>query len=542
MKDNFSSTFFQFLIILDTKVTKTGARKYLENHPQQESMMAYTDALNHFNIENAAAKITLEELKTLPAPYVVFLNKNGGTFALIKTASDNTVEWLDTQKGWVKNQWEEFTKDWSGIVLLAEPDDNSGEADFESKRKTEVLNRSRIPIAIGLLGILIVWSVVTLPIQSILTYALFLLKLVGMTVATLLFIKTTDTNNRFIDKLCNAGPKVNCNSILDSPAAKITSWFSWSDAGFIYFFGSFFALLFSSNSSETLNAFFTVQSAFSAMAMVFASYSLYYQGAKAKTWCLLCLGVVGVFVMEAIVVTTNFYYNGFLFELLSISTIFLSFLIPITFLLLFKNMVRRAQESKMLNKELTKLKSDPKIFESLMDGQQKMPELPSQMPVVLLGNKSARHTITFVSKPLCNPCADMHIKIEGLLKVNENINCQVVFISNPDKNNPIGQFVRKVFSLPQKLQSQALQSWYEKRDRNFEIWHKQYSEYDELEGLTRVQEGHNYWVNKAEIDVTPTIFINGRLLPEIIDVEDLPLLLRHFDSTVTEYGFANHST
>ena len=73
-------------------------------------MLAYSDALNHFKIEGAAIKVKKEELITLPTPFIAFTQIHGGTFSLVKNLTDNTIEWLDTQKGWINDKLEEFTK------------------------------------------------------------------------------------------------------------------------------------------------------------------------------------------------------------------------------------------------------------------------------------------------------------------------------------------------------------------------------------------------------------------------------------------------
>ncbi len=536
---NFLNTFTKFLSLLKVRVTKTSAEYYLETHPEEGSMLAYTDALNHFQIENAAAKITVEDLKDLPTPIVTFLQVDGGTFTIIKSIKNNTVLWLDKHKGWVWTQIEEFTVNWSGIVLLAETDKESGEKDFTKKRISELLKNSRMPLAIGMISVLVLISVFSADIESSSVYSFLLLKLAGIIISCLLFIKSVDNSNLFINKICTSGLKVNCQSILDSPAAKITSWFSWSDAGFIYFFGSFFGLLFCTGTSEALRAFLSVQRVFRAAALLFASYSLYYQAVKAKMWCTLCLGVVTIFVFESVATVIYFSKNGVFFDVLSILKITLGFMVPIAFLLLFKDMAIKAQESKKLRKELIKLKSNPTIFQGLMAEQPLMPDLPQYMPVVLLGNKDAAHTITFVSNPLCTPCANMHLKIERLTILNENINCQVLFLSNLDSNDPGGKFVRKVFSLPEMLQAKALHSWFERNDKNFELWNEQYKNYPELGSLSTLQ-GHNKWANHAEVKATPTLFIDGRLLPEFLNVEDLNLQFSHVAAVTPNYGFANH--
>jgi uncharacterized membrane protein len=305
LKNNFLHTFTLFLKQLHVPVTESSALEYLETHPDEGSMLAYADALNHFKIENAAIRIKQEDLITLPTPFIAFSQVHGGTFSVVKNLTDSTIEWFDTQKGWVNDKLEEFTKTWSGVVLLAETDEKSGEKNYAQKRRQEILGNIRIPIAIGLLVFVFLILIFQSPLAGLDIYVLLALKAAGMVVSTLLFIKSIDNANSLVNKLCNAGSKISCQSILDSPAAKITPWLSWSDAGFIYFFGSFLALLFSLSHPDAINTYWTIQLGFSSLSILFSSYSLYYQGIKAKMWCTLCLAVVGVFFLEAILLTIS---------------------------------------------------------------------------------------------------------------------------------------------------------------------------------------------------------------------------------------------
>ncbi len=165
-----------------------------------------------------------------------------------------------------------------------------------------------------------------------------------------------------------------------------------------------------------------------------------------------------------------------------------------------------------------------------MANQRQMQEIPSDMPIITLGNKRAEHTITMLSNPLCTPCAQMHVRIERMLEENENLKCQIIFLSNTDENNAGGKFVRKLFSLPDKFVPTALHRWFIINDKNFEKWNEGFQAIDTQEETQKIQDYHNFWANMAEIKGTPTFFYNNRLLPEMVELEDLPLLTAKISS------------
>ncbi|CAN1525891.1 Thioredoxin-like fold [Spirosomataceae bacterium] len=238
-------------------------------------------------------------------------------------------------------------------------------------------------------------------------------------------------------------------------------------------------------------------------------------------WCTLCLGVISIFFFEA---ALTFSFTSFITNSIEIQGVFniaIGFLFPTAFLVLYKSTATRAQESKSLKKELTKLKSNPQIFEALMAGQREMPEIPANLPVISIGNINANQTITMVSNPLCTPCAHMHVRIEKILQENENLKCQIIFLSNTDKQDAGGQFVRKLFSLPDELKAIALHEWFGRNDKNFDRWNEGFQAYETRKETRNIQDNHNSWANLAEIKGTPTVFFNNRLMLAMVQLEDL---------------------
>lgn len=102
MKNNFDHTFIQFIKALNVPVTKTGASERLLSHPDEGSLLAYSETLSLFKIENAGIKVDTHRLHELPTPFVAYLHQYGGTFSLVKEVTDDHVHQLDTQQGWLK--------------------------------------------------------------------------------------------------------------------------------------------------------------------------------------------------------------------------------------------------------------------------------------------------------------------------------------------------------------------------------------------------------------------------------------------------------
>lgn len=521
LKNNFLHTFTLFLKQLHVPVTKSSALEYLETHPDEGSMLAYSDALNYFKIENAAVRITPQDLISLPTPFIAFSQINGGTFSVVKNLSDSSIEWFDTQKGWVNSKLEEFTNTWSGVVLLAETDEQSGEKNYTHKRRQEILSNIRIPIAIGLLVLVFLFFVLQAPVASLAVYALLALKAAGMVISTLLFIKSIDNANSLVNKLCNAGSKISCQSILDSPAAKITPWFSWSDAGFIYFFGSFLGLLLSLYQQSYLNTYLTVQLIFSGFALIFSTYSLYYQGMKAKMWCTFCIAVVFIFILENLtlylIFQTKWQVEGNYF----INQIIIGITIPIVFLLIFKNLYYQSYNSIYTKKELTKIFSQEKLINSYLNNSEILKLDTDQDFFIQFGNLNARHQITLILNPFCHPCKYEFITSKDLVSKNNNFRLTIVLISK--NNDEIGQsFIKNLYSIPASLRFTALDQFFLSGNylKTFKM-----IKCAENESFNELK----YQLLKKQIFdngvyYTPSMYLNLRKLPKSFNLNNLKFL------------------
>lgn len=525
MKNNFEHTFLQLIKILKVSVTKTSALQYLQSHPYTGSLLAYVETLDQFKIENAGIRIDRNRFSELPTPFVAYLNQFGGTFALVKNKTDTEVEWLDTQKGWIKSPSDEFLKKWDGVALLAELSSASGEKNYNEKLQQERLKEVRIPLAIGLLAVLTIVISFSL-ILSINLIPLFLLKLTGIVATTLLLVRSIEINSEWVNKICNNGPKMNCQSVLDSPAAQITSWLGWSDLGFIYFLGSYLAMLVA---SQDLNTFYSLQSLFSIASVGFALYSIGYQKYRAKMWCTLCLVVVAVFLLELayLLMSGSLMFDFNLVVVLKILTVFF---LPIAILLIYKPVATKANEQKYLQQKINRIYATPGYLELLFNNQVTMPPLANEMELVVMGNFDAPHEIIIVSNPLCSPCAAMHKRLETLLEENPNVKCKVVFLSGID--NAGGRFVRKLFSLPVQLREEAMSRWYNRNDKNFDQWNEPYLMYAETDIATDLQKKHNEWIHRAEVKGTPTLYLNGKQLPTDLNVNELAKMLQFLSNKI----------
>jgi protein-disulfide isomerase len=520
-KSNLDNVIFSLIKNLKGNVTYKTARGCLSDHPDNPSLLALSDCLTSWNINNQAYLISREDydVNDLLFPFVAHFSERGGRFVLIKQIDNGNVRFSDEENEEAIMPEAEFLRRWDGIALHAELAENSGEKDYVQKKLSFFLSDLALPIGLilflGILGLIlyqqsIVW-------QQVIS---LLIKLAGLSVSILLLAQSINADNPFIQNLCSLGKKNNCNTILKSGAAKITSWLSWSEVGFFYFAGSFLSLLVNPASIVFL-AWLNI------LAIPYSIYSISYQY-KNKNWCMLCCAVQALLWLELL---TNLIFGNLTlslaFSLFNIALLMICFLSPIVIFSFLKPIFLASAQLKPVQQQLKKFKYNNDLFKQALTSQPRYTVSDELLPIVI-GNARAETVITVVSNPFCGPCSKAHKTIAEWLKTRADIHLKVIFSTADHDHDSATKMARHITALSlmknQQVTENALNAWYDQSNKEFENWAEQYPVEinDTVAGVT---EKHKAWCRMAEIAFTPTILINGYKLPEPYRLEDIKYLL-----------------
>ena len=503
---------------LKVKVTKTSSNECVQNHPDYPSLMAIGSCLTDWGVENYTYRIDKETYQNgLLFPFLAHFPEKGGRFVLVNAIEGAKVFYSDelTRKGILGE--EEFLKRWDGIALHAEPNAESGEEAYAQNQFKEFLLSLMAPVAIISL-VLVLYLVLSSQATLWNVLALSGLKLGGIGISILLLMQSLNANNPFIKNLCTLNGKNDCNAILKSDAAKVTSWLTWSEVGFFYFTGSFLTLLVDPTSLPVL-AWLNL------LALPYTVYSILYQY-RNKNWCILCCSVQVVLVLEALVFLIVQNYDLLNFSAFTLTSL-TCFLIPILAWAFLKPFFTDASQIKSVKQQLKKFKYNSDLFNQALKNQPRY-AVPDELMPVLLGNPDAETTITMVSNPFCGPCAKAHETLDKWLKTRDDIKIKVIFATSDHDNDEKTKVSRHVSALSllkdAKLLENALNDWYGQGDKKYETWAKRYP--IEFNGeMNKVTEKQREWCKVAEISSTPTILINGYKLPEPYRLEDIKFLV-----------------
>jgi hypothetical protein len=501
------------------KHTATSLSKKLSLHPDYPSLLCVSDSLTDWNIPNSARKVTLSALisNQIAVPFVAHLRYDSGRFILVTAVEQNQIIYADERKEKLKLPIGEFSGLWSGIILEARKGPNSIQPDYLAARNAEAFDKIKLPLLFSvILGMLLLKfdpSDLSLGIVPLLT-----LKILGTIVTSLLLMKQDNRQHPFLQAVCGSGKNNGCDSILNSNAAKLFPWLSWSEVGFFYFAGTLLAMLWSLSTYTTLvwlNIF----------ALPYTIYSLGYQFLN-KKWCRLCCIVQAILILEATVaVSTQAYRLNFSFQ--SIPFIIGAIGIIVLSRVLIKPLYAQSEELKLTKAQLKVFKYNPIFFMHSLKNQPRYAIADELMPIIF-GNRKSQTVITMVSNPFCRPCAKSHKILEDWLKQGTDIQLKIVF-STPDEDADERTIVaRHLVALRQKSDSEtmekALNEWYGQSTRNYETWSKKYpiESNPDIKAITTRQKE---WCDLAEITHTPTFLIDGYKMPKHYKLEDLKYLI-----------------
>ena len=527
--------------LLNVKVSSSTLTKEIEEHPNYPSLLSISDILTTYGVENVGIKFDITKIANLPVPFITQLEgvkSNIIFFTVVKEIRDSSILLYDPEKHkWAELPIVEFNERCSRVALLVEAEEGAGEPDYKIKRKEEkkrdVLTYAKILSIPAIVAIGVVTTLVNYGFNSLLPVLYCVITLVGAGISALLLFYELDIHNPVLQQICSSGKKVNCGSVLRSKGAKIFG-ISWSSIGFSYFMGVLLLLLFSDiNNPVTLYTISWINS----IAVFYVIFSIYYQWRVAKQWCILCLCIQALLILQLVIVISGSWHQFSNFNTVMrqlILPILSSFTIPFVVITILLPVLEKAKESKRNYTELQKLKHNRQVFETLLKKQKNLTENPHGLGI-FLGNENATHKLIKVCNPYCTPCSEAHKPMEELLENNSDIQIQILFTASNKEGDIKTPPVKHLLAIAEKnnetVVKKALDDWYLAETKDYETFASKYPMNGELKNQEVKIIAMKNWCDKAVIPFTPMFFVSFKndqndeisyyQLPEIYNVADL---------------------
>lgn len=525
--NNCTSVLINLLAKLEIRYTRKFLEETILSHPEHGSLLAISDTLSKYQIENLPVKVDGQKLKEFPLPCLIQLSGGGGMFyVLIRYTNDETV-YLDDKGKQVVMATEEFLKKWTGVCLLAEPNENSKEPGIkESLSELKSITTLKWLVAVSLVALVIVNildNALVVNFINVIIGSYVILKFVGLVIGVMLLWYEVDKYNPTLQSICSGGEKVNCDSVLSSKYSKILNGqLSVGLIGFAYFFGTLFFLLFTGFSKTSL----VTLGYLSLGAVPFVLLSAYYQGMVIKQWCRFCVIVQGILVSEILVVFFGKLFEGTV-SFSEFPLLIILLLLPVLGWKLLKPLLENKKETNLHKRGLRKIKNNPDVLHGLLSKTRKITTNIEGLGISFM-NKNAKYNVVKVCNPYCGPCAGVHPLLEELYQ-KEKINLKMIFMTSNNEDDIKTKPVRHFMAIDSKGDTfktqKALDDWYLSEEKNYNTFADRYPMNGELEAQDEKIKAMRQWCIAEKITYTPTIFINGNELPKEYSAEDLKEML-----------------
>ncbi|KGE16126.1 vitamin K epoxide reductase family protein [Sphingobacterium deserti] len=501
---------------LKIKHTESFSNKFYNEHPFKYNLLGLSKMLDFYGVNNGGFRFDnkCQDIQEIQAPFVAHIE---GEFAVIYKISKTHISYRLGRHNF-NLKLNEFCEKWTGIALLVEIEPNSTEQDYLLHRRLEL---SKASLKFALLCLVITAFIIGF-YQNNIVQPQTLLSLtfngVGVIIGYLLVEKQIKIEGSYSDKICSILKESDCNNVLESKASKLWGIFGWSEIGLAYFFSNLIVLCF-------FPYLINYSAILSSLSSFYIIWSIWYQKFRVKQWCVLCLAVQ---FLLALLVSVNLVYGYIALptiiskELLLVSLIYLlPFCICANLIPLFSE----KGKIEKISQEINSLKVHESVLEIFLK-QQSYYHCEKSFSNIIFGNPDGNLLVTILSNPHCNPCGDLHYRIEELIKKgSKNLCIQYIFTSFEKELEISSKFLIATYlNCTENERKRIFNEWFKHGKNDKENFFKLYDFDLDNESIQREFSRHLDWKKSTNLDSTPTILINGYMLPRNYRIEDFEFI------------------
>jgi protein-disulfide isomerase/uncharacterized membrane protein len=321
--------------------------------------------------------------------------------------------------------------------------------------------------------------------------------------------------SQYADKICSLFKQNDCNSVLESKAAKLFGMFGWSEIGLAYFSVNALLLLLFPQTVYLL-------AILNIFTLPYTFWSVGYQR-KARQWCVLCLIVQAQ--LWALFITNclfgniqipafdfqNLCYLGLVGSCYFVAALGINAVVP---------KLNSERTITFLRQAINALKADEEVFAAILK-QQPRHETDESDSFIRFGNPNASLRLTVLTNPYCNPCSRMHKRIEELLRKTNNINVQYILSSFGESLNSTNKLLIAACLANNNGIERIFTDWFERGKDLKDGYFKDMGLNMETPEVEAEFQKHEDWRQKTQIRATPAILVSGYRLPESYNIEGL---------------------
>ena len=492
----------------------------VSSHPDFPSLLAYSDALTFFKVPNIAIRLEQEQIDLLPESFLALMihGKEGELITFVKKQEDQFLCNFGKEQKVLSR--EEFFRDWNDLIMLVE----------KSEEITAPSSKSRNSnIGVGLILISMLSFALNAFLNGVgyLNLAFLGLLLGGIYLSMEALKQSLGIDSPATSRFCNATPATSCDSVINSDKLGIFKIISLTDICVLFFttlllnFIGFYFL-------DILTNYYQILALGIWLIVPIGFYSIYFQWKIEKSWCPICLSILGVVIVQTVLIYLSLENLFISFDELYLSLIGFVFstLFIIGFWYLIKPILFQNKSLKESQLKSLRFQRNYKLFKMALDQGKDIAQVAHGSPLIL-GNPDAELIISFVINPYCKFCKESHSVIEEILENHED-QVQITIRFNFPATH-VSQFIdteeeakEQVF-LHRTLVDiyrregpayfvKALGEWFKHKD--LKAWKaKYYKEPTNTNILDAILDAQDEWNRINDLSFTPAVAVGNKIFP-----------------------------
>lgn len=496
-------------------------RNYLQEEyatcPHSGTLWGMGYLLSKYGIEYAALRLKdKERIRSIDGPFLAQLSEE----IVLVTRQKGENIFYHNGKTSVRCSHSDFLDKFSGVVLFATNIDNASEPDYAQHKKQQVFSVfSKVTLPLTVCALLVYCAYNASIKADALFFSVLVPGILGLVVSSLLLQKTVSADYSLADRVCSLFGQTQCNDLLHSDAANIAGSISLSECGAAYFSGNIILLC---AFGDTARLAFPL---ISIISLPFTVLSIWYQAARARKWCALCLLVQATLWIQFLSLLASGSFSDIAIDLhlaYGIALCAIVYLIILLCLHGWKDLHLKNREREQILSQLKEIKYTPDIFQLLLQKQEHL--TISEETSCLDFNHTEAHPfqIVILSNPFCDPCAKMHAQLKSLYEKGYPI--KYIFTSfTPNLEEANRYLIAYYLKYGPEMSWQLLSDWYSGgRDKGPRIFEGSISHAEaHAEAVEAEIVRHREWVHAHGLSATPMVFVNGNLLSGNLRINDI---------------------
>ncbi|WP_298426093.1 vitamin K epoxide reductase family protein [uncultured Kordia sp.] len=497
----------------------------LESHPDFPSLLAVSDTLHLFQIDNAALHVDSSEITSLPNNFITKLkDTKEDSLIYVETYNSNhsyTV-YQNTKK--ITFSKEAFLKKWNGIVFLVE----------ENTKLQKTLHHFKFTYILAIVCFLSFLLLLKHYFSTLESLLFLIFPFTGLLFSVIALKDVFNLKHTIIDAFCYSSNSQQCTSVVNSAHWKFLEKINFSDLS-ITFFSFQIVLFFILGFTDNITTFFYLQKIILFASLPVLTLSIYYQKFIIKKWCSVCISISVIIMVEIVFVLA--FYPTYSIET-SISDYYLTAFIALSILLswkFIKSTLSTINYLKTAELKATRFKKNYPLFKNTLISN---PITVLPQTALIFGNREAKFTLDFITNPYCGFCKAPYFMLKDVLQRHER-DIRIRFFFNFDlKKNPseASQLVQHLIYIHQQFGNlaffTALENWYKYSD--LKSWLQQYSYTYNSSEIDQTIHNHRANFIKQKLTFTPFLGINGYRFPEMYSIMELNYFIEELlhDNTI----------